>query len=125
MDLFWMLAFLCMLPVALVTVAIAAKRPSALIWNYIWFFIFAKVGLLAFASVWGGYPGILCAIWYTSRVINNRSAITSHFSLRFPTKAARSSVFQERPVPDEDGVIDAEFRREPSKKSERLEGPQD
>ena len=101
-----------MLPPAFITVAIAAKGFKSMIWNFAWFLLLAKVGILAFDSLYGSYPAVFLALLYTHRMLQNRSSLkVSSFNF---------SNFQSRPmrpkknetVLGEGDVIEAEFHRE-------------
>ena len=100
--------FLMFFP-ALVTLAIASRRPALLIWNFAWYLVFADVGLRAFGSVWAALPGLYFAVQYAFRAFQDRPRPQFDFRV-FGAGGARPRA---EPSPASEGeVIDAEFKRE-------------
>lgn len=113
--------FLIMCFPALLAVAIAPRSIPALIWNNAWFLIFAKVGQLAFDSVWGALPAFMFAIQYAIRSTRPRRPnippinfkIFTQRSTFEPRNPNRDSSPNEKPKSQISGeILEAEFRRE-------------
>lgn len=120
MQALFIIGFFIMFLPAFLTVAFAARSVPMMLWNYTWFFVFAKVGVAAFASIWGGLPGLAFALHYTYRVLRPRPR-KNFFDTRFfmgfpsPNTASRRGSFSQTSTENEENVIEAQFRREESR----------
>jgi hypothetical protein len=118
MSIPYAILFTLMLIPALIAVAFASRRWPAILWNFTWFLIFAKVGLEAFGSLWGAFPALLFALNYALRAM--RSDPRPQLNIRMWGRGAgvHHTVPKGQPPagstekPRKNDVIEAEFRRE-------------
>ncbi len=111
MSIPYAIAFALMLIPSMIAMAIASKHWAALIWNYTWFLILARVGLEAFGSVWGAFPALVFALNYAFRAMRPRAAIPA-FNMHFWGARPSHSEPAKQPSARVGDVIDAEFHRE-------------
>lgn len=114
MDYGWLIVFAAMVVPGLIAVAIASTHWMALLWNFTWFLIFARVGLEAFGSAWGAFPALVFVVNYAMRAMRPRTRPA--FNFKFRNFGAAPPSPSSRPEPREVKVpdtIEAEFRREP------------
>lgn len=119
MSLGYLFLFIIMVVPSLIAVAIAPRSFVAVIWNYTWFLILAKVGLLAFDSTWGAVPALFFTLQYAIRMSRPRPAHIPNINFRAWMKASANRHEQSAPQAPTNPksaqgpqVIEAEFRRE-------------
>lgn len=113
MSIGYVILFFAMLIPAFIAMAFASRHWLALVWNFTWFLILAKVGLKAFDSEWGAFPALMFAINYAVRAM--RATDRPKFNVQmwnFRTRQTAPSEPQQPRIKEKkvDDVIEAEFR---------------
>lgn len=100
-----------MLLPAVIAVAIASGHWLALIWNFTWFLVWARVGVEAFDSTWGAFPALIFAWQYAFRAMRRRDRPAFAFKM-WNMKPPSESQSTRDAIPSKEPILDAEFRRE-------------
>jgi len=92
---FFIIIFILMLPMALISLAFASRHARAIIWNGFWYLILGEVASLAFKSPDAKYVGLAFFVLYLLRIIKGRPS-----SIRFQIHQMKSyGPRRDRPAP--------------------------